>query len=239
MRLLVCLPHAGAGPALFREWSALLGPDFRIEAPRLPGREDRFLEDPFRSVDEAVSSILPQIAAKAGPASDVTVFGHCFGAILGYELARRWKQVSAMPISRLIVSAAHAPTRSLDFDVEELDDDQLLNEVERMTGHRDPVLRNAEMRDILLPVLRADMAMHGRYQPGHADALDVPIVCVRGRFDHFVTQRDLAAWQTFSHRPIELVEIEGAHMYLVDQPRPLFALLERVGRSDDAGQPRT
>ncbi|MBZ6383095.1 thioesterase II family protein [Sphingomonas sanguinis] len=231
MRLLVCLPHAGSGPALFRHWPARFTPDMRILAPRLPGREDRFLEDTHATIDKAVSSLLQEIADSARLARDVTIFGHCLGAVLGYELARRWNEIAAPPIGRLIVSAAHPPDRPLGIAVDHLDDEALLRTMERMTGYQDPMLADAEMRDILMPAIRGDLTMHERYAVESDQPLAVPITCVRGRSDRFVSQDDVMGWQKYSHAPVEFVELPGNHMYVLDRPDALFALLARPAPS--------
>jgi surfactin synthase thioesterase subunit len=39
-------------------------------------------------------------------------------------------------------------------------------------------------------------------------------------------------WQEVTTQPLEQLEVEGGHMYLVEQPAPLFALLRAFAADD-------
>ena len=41
---LYCIPYAGGGPGVYREWPAGLGDEVEVRAVVLPGRERRFLK---------------------------------------------------------------------------------------------------------------------------------------------------------------------------------------------------
>lgn len=84
---LFCIPYAGGGASLYREWASALAPWIEVQPVQLPGRESRFDEPPLTSMADLVQEILDPI----GPYLDlpIAVFGHSMGALIGYELVRR------------------------------------------------------------------------------------------------------------------------------------------------------
>src|SRR5262245_65647364 len=98
---LFCIPHAGSGAAQFHSWAATLPSSIELYGVRLPGRENRRAESPFRDVVDAASALREAIA----PLLDrpFAYFGHSMGALVAYALARR-----AAP-GWLFVCAARAP----------------------------------------------------------------------------------------------------------------------------------
>lgn len=222
---LVCFPFAGAGASFFRPWSARLAGQFSVIAVQLPGREKRFSDPPHTNVSAAIGEALPELSRRLRGRSDVVVFGHSLGAALAYELARRASREGGFQVKRLVVSGSPAPSQQRDRRATGLSDDEFLQQVSDFAGYSHPVLEDPEMRDLLLPVLRADVEMHEGYVPGQLDVLAASITCLRGRDDALVSLADSARWQEVTGQPLDLVEVAGGHMYLVDEPERLFEVL--------------
>ena len=222
---LVCFPFAGAGASFFRPWRARLVGRFDVIAVQLPGREKRIDDPPHTSVAAAIGEVLPELSERLGSRGDVVVFGHSLGAVLAYELARRASREAGFQVERLVVSGSPVPSRQRDRRATGLSDDQFLQQVSDLAGYRHPVLEDPEMRELLLPALRADVEMHEAYRPGQLDVLAASITCLRGRDDALVSAAESASWQEVTHRPLDLVEVAGGHMYLVDDPERVFEAL--------------
>ena len=60
---------------------------------------------------------------------------------------------------------------------------------------------------------------------GRLDVLAASITCLRGRDDALVSLADSARWQEVTGQPLDLVEVAGGHMYLVDEPARVFEVL--------------
>ena len=54
---LFCLPHAGGGASAFRSWVAGLAPEIEVLPVQLPGRETRFLERPYESIETLLDGL--------------------------------------------------------------------------------------------------------------------------------------------------------------------------------------
>ncbi|GHJ41523.1 thioesterase II family protein [Streptomyces sp. TS71-3] len=222
---LVCLPFAGGGASFFHPWNRM-GLSGVVAVPlQLPGRERRLAERPYRDLHAAADGLLPATleAAAGGP---VALFGHCFlGAVLAYELARRLTDTARNDVVHLFVSAARPPTAGPVSDVSGLTDDAFLAHVEKTTGYRHAAFDSPELRELLLPALRADFAMDEGYTPLGADPLDVPVTAVAASDDSFVSRDEVARWADMTTAGFSMAELPGEHMYLADDPGPLLELI--------------
>jgi surfactin synthase thioesterase subunit len=228
MHKLICFPFAGAGASFFRPWAEALAGSMVVTAVQLPGRENRFAEHPYASVEQAINDLEPELGALVEGASALTIFGHCMGAVLAYELALRLKRAVVTVPCRLIVSGSPSPTRPRAGRASGLSDNEFASQVRELAGYSHPSLEDPEMRELLLPVLRADVGMHEAYSANGKTLLDIPVISVRGRDDELVSQQDATAWQEVTCVPLQAVEMEGNHMYLADHPDQLMRLFLRV-----------
>lgn len=227
----VCLPFAGAGASFFRPWAAAAGPDLVVVPLQLPGRERLVDEEPYRTVPEAVDGLLAQLreTLDAG-AGRLILFGHSLGAVLAYELGHRLASGAGPRPRRLYVSGSPQPRAGRVQRATGLPDEEFLARVGEFAGYRHSALRDPEMRELILPALRADVEMHENYVPGHRAPLDVPLTSLRGAADTLVSADEARAWSKATSRAFEYVEMPGGHMYLTDAAPSLLRLV----RSDAA-----
>lgn len=235
---LLCLPFAGGGANFFHPWNRM-GLSGVVATPlQLPGRERRLDEEPYRDLHAAADGLLPAALKAAGP-GPVALFGHCFlGAALAYELTRRITETGRNEVAHLFVSAARPPSAGPVSDVSGLTDDEFLEHVEKTTGCQYPAFDVPEIRDLLLPTLRADFAMDEGYRPSGAAPLDVPMTAVYAADDSFVSRDDVAKWRDVTTAGFSLTELPGGHMYPASDPGPLLGLISETIAADhvDSGR---
>ncbi|MER7860994.1 alpha/beta fold hydrolase [Amycolatopsis japonica] len=226
MTSLVCLPFGGSGAAFFHPWSAFAADGLEVVPMRLPGRERLIDEEPYRSVHDAVDAFVGDL----GEASDVVLFGHSVGAVLAYELAHRLPSVR-----HLFVSGSPGPRTERPLEIRASvheDDDAFLAQVQFLSGHVDQALYHPDLRELLLPALRADVTMHENYVPSTTEPLAVPITALRGTGDELVSADGIREWAEFTTAGFEAVELPGAHMYVVDSGEAVMNLIQSAIRSD-------
>ncbi|HET9896743.1 MAG TPA: thioesterase domain-containing protein [Streptosporangiaceae bacterium] len=113
-------------------------------------------------------------------------------------------------------------------------DAEFLRRVREFAGYDHPALANPEMRELLLPTLRADVQMHESYVPAGEATITVPITAVKGADDPLVSTADAGQWAKATSANFHLVELPGDHMYLTGPPESLIRLLEdEITRPDD------
>ncbi len=196
-------------------------------ALQLPGRERLIDEDPYRDVQQAADGLLAQLRERLGNGGShrVALFGHSLGAVLAYELAHRLVAEPDIEPVHLFVSGSPAPGQGRARRATGLSDDEFLARVGEFAGYRHPAFDDPEMRELLLPALRADVEMHENHVPSTQLPLDIPLTVVRGEEDELVDHDDTVAWGKTSGRDVTYVELPGGHMYLTESAPALVRVI--------------
>ena len=228
---LVCLPFAGAGASFYRPWSSdAYRSNLRIVPLQLPGRERRIDEEPLREVPAAVDELVGQLPEALDGVTRMALFGHSLGAVLAYELAARLTTTPGVEVARLFVSGSPPPDAPRQQRATGLPDDEFLARVAEFAGFNHAAMDDPELRELVLPTLRADIQLHEDYRPGTRDPLPVPVTALRGTSDKLVGAEEAMGWAKFTGRDFAYAELPGGHMYLVESSVPLLRLIERAVR---------
>jgi surfactin synthase thioesterase subunit len=215
-RRLVCFGPAGGGPSFYRRWPDLLPTDVELLAVQLPGREARLAEPAAHSV-ESSAGIVAQALAEAGPRPTI-LFGHSMGALIAYETAHRLRGQRGAADVALVVSGREAPDRRMtDTGFMDLTDEAFLRYVaQRYGGIPIEVMQEPELRELIVPALRADFTAVMAYREIQHPPLDLPLVVLTGADDRQTTPETLQGWQARSSLPVRTRTFPGGHFYLVD-----------------------
>lgn len=232
---LICLPYAGGGTSYYHAWRPLCGDRFDIRPALLPGRERRVDVDPLRDVHAVVDDLMPTLAG----AGEVVLFGHCLGALIAFELAHRLVGTPDVTVAALFVSGAAAPGEDRSLGATGLPDDAFLARVAEFAGVTDDAMSDPEMRELILPTLRADVEMFERYAPSTSETLPVPVTAVVGKEDTLVTVDQAAGWAGSTSRDFALAEMPGGHMYLTDSVELVLSLIDTSVHRGEAGDPHS
>jgi surfactin synthase thioesterase subunit len=220
--VLLCLPPAGAGCGQFAAWQSALAPHVALMGVQLPGRESRWADPEPGSVREVVGEVADELGRLLPPGHPVTVFGHSFGALLGYEVVRLLESAGGPAVSALVVAACRPPEhwagagRGLVDDPAELD--RLLDA--RSAGEFDP-----DTRELLLEMLRADVRLSLTYPAGGRAPVGCPLEAWGGEQDETVTPEQVAGWSRYAGASWRARVFPGGHYFCLTDPAPALALL--------------
>ena len=232
---LFCLPHAGGGASSFRGWADFLPAEVEVCPVQLPGRENRIAEKAFDRV-EPLAEALSEVVARWGDLP-YAVFGHSNGALIGFELARHQRRRGGAQMLHLFASGRRAPDLpNRQRDLHQLGEEELLADLRLLGGIPDALLEHAEMRKLLIPLLRADMALTETYRFAEEPPLEVPITAYGGDADPKAPLEDLRAWarHTTSFRTRVF---PGDHFYLASGRDAVLAALSADLRAVLRGEP--
>jgi surfactin synthase thioesterase subunit len=209
---LFCFAHAGGGPSLFRPWRDKLAPDSVVRPVQLPGRESRLDEPPLRRMADLIE---PLCAALEPYLSEpYAVFGHSMGAIVAYEVARRFSAGAAPGPACLLVSG-RAPRLPPGWrQLHALPDREFLAEVGRLNGIPPEVLGEPDLVSMLLPALRADYELSETYQPAAGASLRCPVTAYLSTSDPDVGEQEMLTWKEVTTGEFSMRVFTGDHFYL-------------------------
>ncbi|GKQ40457.1 thioesterase II family protein [Streptomyces sp. A012304] len=220
-RRLLCFPHAGGTAQLFHGWPAHLPDDVELLAVRYPGRQDRLMEPCITDMTTLADAVTEALA----PLSELplTLFGHSMGSAVAYEVALRLEARGLRP-ERLFVSGRAAPHRARPAPVPDGDDDALVDTVRGLGAYQSEVYDIPELRELLLPALRADYRLVQSYCPSRPTPLRTPVTAYTGRDDTSCRAETVHAWADLTAPGrFELRSFPGDHFYLVAHEAELVA----------------
>ncbi|MGC4804630.1 amino acid adenylation domain-containing protein [Micromonospora sp. DT233] len=229
---LLCLPYAGGGATVFRDWAQGLPPGVELCAVQLPGRENRLAEPPLRDLDALVEALEEALR----PLEDLpwALFGHSLGGVVAFELARRSRERHL--VRHLFVSSARPPHvyRGRRPSADRPDAELIAELVDNAAaeGVSDGPAQPGLLAETVLPAYRADLTMLDRYRPRFVDPpgpppLDVPLSVFGGADDPAPSPQELEGWAAYTTGPTRLRIFPGGHFHLrSSRPGLLAAIAE-------------
>lgn len=229
---LICIPYAGGGAWSFRPWPQHLPADVEVLSVQLPGREDRLADEPFTRVGPLVA----QLTEVVQPLLDkpCAFFGHSMGALLCFELLRELRRRGAPTAAHLFASGYRAPQLpARNPPIHELLDKDFVDEVSRLYDAIPPAAReHEELMELLLPGLRADIAVCDTYVHTEDAPLDCSITALGGHGDGDVDEAQLTAWGAQTTGTFALQMFDGGHFFIQSALAPVLeAVTAQLRRS--------
>lgn len=222
---LLCLPFAGAGAGAFRGWADSLPTHVEAFAAQLPGREDRLGEQPIVEWQDMLDA-LADCVAELHP-QPTAIFGHSLGGLAGFELARRMQRDAGAPLVHVFVSARPwpgFPAPSL-APLWSAGDDALLAGMAQRFGALPASLSHPDIRDVVLPALRADLRLLDDHRHAPGPPLACPLTVFAGAHDPGTSGDSLTGWQSETASTFSLESFDGGHFFIESHRRELLAAI--------------
>lgn len=233
---LFCIAHAGGGASAFRGWADALPAEVEVCPVQPPGRENRIAEPTFDRLPplvEALAEVMEPFLSLP-----FAVFGHSYGALVGFELARTLRARGRPGPAHLFASARRAPDLpARNPPIHHLPDDEFLAALRELGGLPAPLLEHQELLSLLLPTLRADMTIHETYAFAEQPPLECPITAYGGMTDPRAHREELQGWGRHTAGPFVLRMFPGGHFYLQEDRATVLRTLSMDLRGILAGSP--
>ncbi|MEU1090220.1 alpha/beta fold hydrolase [Streptomyces sp. NPDC005892] len=228
---LYCIPYAGCSARVYDSWQQHLPDHVTVVPLELPGRGSRCIEEP---IDE-LPALLEDLYRQLDTGTPYALFGHSYGALIAFELARLPRSEGVRRPSALLVSASCAPRiPAADADSHRLSDAELVERLAALGGTPKELLENEELMEIYLPVIRADYRILGAYGTGTPGTVDCPITAFYGDADDEADLPSVEAWADYTNGPFRVERIPGDHFFLHSAERELVAAVEAACTQEGA-----
>jgi len=210
---LFCFPYAGGSSFIYNNWSKTISENIEICAIQLPGRANRMNEKPFTGVEPLVEVLTEKILPFT--TMPFAFFGHSMGAIICYELAINLRKKANIEPLHLFVSGRSAPHLAANDRITyNLPDQDFIKEIAKLNGTPKEILQNAELLELLFPLLRADFELVETYKYNKQQQLNCPISAFGGSEDEEVSIDDLKAWKVHTKAGFKLNVLDGDHFFI-------------------------
>jgi len=207
------VPFAGCGASAFNAWPSALPDTVELLAVQLPGRESRYHEFALRDADEAARLLADAIE----PYLDrgYVFFGYSMGALIAFEIIRELRRRGAPMPAQLFVGARQAPQiPSRRPPLAHLPRETFLKHIRDYYDSPLETWQNPDLLELVLPVLRADMALCESYVYRHEPPFAFPIQGFAGLRDDSAPPSALQAWREQTSGEFDLEVFDGTHFFI-------------------------
>ncbi|MGD0362613.1 MAG: thioesterase domain-containing protein [Bryobacteraceae bacterium] len=217
---LFCFPHAGGGPAAFKDWPERL-PASVVVVPMRPPR-------PLKPADMAGLVAAWGDAIEPYLNEPFAFFGHSMGAIVAFEVARLLRRRNRPAPRMLVASGARAPHfRRGHVPPPEPSEAEFVEALRHLEGTPREVLDDPRLMQLILPALREDAAIYRHYIYTEEPPLDCPIRAYGGAQDPNVQREHLEGWAAETTAASSVRVFPGGHFYLRARRDEVLASLAR------------
>jgi medium-chain acyl-[acyl-carrier-protein] hydrolase len=221
---LFCFPYAGGSAHVYRTWHEFLPAGTEVCAVQLPGRGGLLQQPPLKRLPEIVEAVTRVIKQQLD--RPFAFFGHSMGAMIGFEVARRLRRERLRGPLALFVSARRAPQVTEAEPVTyNLPEAEFCHELRRLNGTPKEVLENAELMQLMTPVLRADFEVCQTYAYAEGAPLDCPVTAFGGLQDEEVPAEHLEPWREQTTARFTLRMLPGDHFFIHSSQALLLRML--------------
>jgi medium-chain acyl-[acyl-carrier-protein] hydrolase len=210
---LFCFPYAGGGASIYRQWQAQMVDGINVCPVQLPGREDR-IEDPLCN---NMQRLIEEMAYHLNDFFTVpfALFGHSMGGMIAYELACYLCNGQGAPPVHLFISASFPPHMLKQRPpLHRLPEAEFADMMSSGGGIPKAILQNEELKELLLPILRADFALIENTIHDKHGALDIPFTAFSGTEDSAVSPETVDGWHGYTQGPFTRKIVPGNHFFI-------------------------
>jgi len=219
---LFCFHDAGGNASMYGRWSEILGNKVQVIALQLPGRSNRFEEQPLTSMEEVIQNLLHEfVNAVKMP---FAFFGHSMGAVIMMELANRLRKNFDIQPNKVFISSA-PPFQKIAEQVAEynLPETKLL---QRFPELNKQLFLNTADFEAFLNTLRADLQLLYFYKPEAWSPFSFPIFLLHAENDKRVKLDDAILWKEYTTKNFTLLKKQGTHRHVYEYQVETIQLLK-------------
>lgn len=221
---LFCFSYAGGSAASYISWASSLPGFVELICIQLPGRGTRLFEPPCSTMDE----LIPALSAQVMPllTKPYAFFGHSLGGRVAFELILALKESGKPEPAHFFISASRAAHLVGSSDpIHHLDDQGFITGLRRLNGTPETVLQDAELMDLLMPMLRADFGISETYISTNTALLGCDYTLLSGTEDQMIHVDLISPWHKHFSSDGALISLPGNHFYVDEEPEQLTRII--------------
>lgn len=222
---LYCFPYAGGLSNIYYSWKKYLPPNQVILKPiNIRPSSNKMLNTIPALVNCAYRQVKLDISE-----DDFAFFGHSMGGLIAYELARKLIIDDNIKPCHIFLSASRPPHLYKELrKTYDLPRNELIDVLRKMGGTPEAVLKNNELINFFLPIIRADFEAIETYEfkPGKADKIPVDFSILYGLKDN-ISLNEMLSWKDYNKLNCDFFSFNGDHFFVHSQINAIVNIITK------------
>lgn len=211
-KVLVAFPYAGGGASFYYRWQKTFEGICSVCPVQLPGREERFGEKFYTSVEKIADDVSEILSKTENP---LILYGHSMGTKIVYEVEKRLEE-RGKTAELVIVSGCQNPMDKDRELISDLPDDVFVEKLISYNGISEELVANKDLLKIFLPILRADFIVSEGYKCESLNCLKAPVRAMGGYEDREAGEEAIKGWEQVNPGDFAFEMFEGSHFFIRD-----------------------
>ncbi len=211
---LICLTYAGGNKYSYRNFRPHIHEKIELVTLELPGRGSRISESFENNLNNLVDDLYHQIQEHLS--ENYMLFGHSMGAILGDLLIDKLtNNLKKLPKCFLVTGCRSPQRNTFKPKIHLLSKEAFQEEVIQLGGMPDEIIKNQEVLDYLLDILRVDITALETHEYKQKNKYNVPIIAIRGSEER-ITEEDILDWEKQTSSTFKHHVLYGNHFFILN-----------------------
>lgn len=190
-----------------------MGNDVEVLALQLPGREVRYNEALESDIECLIRDIVAALIAYQD--KPFALFGYSLGALLAFEVCRELRRDDRrLPDCLLVAALGAAQLPPPHPPISDIPDSEFIEKVDYYFQPRNEAWKNPELREFLLPILKADIALYESYRYRDEPPLPCPIEVFAGDSDRTTSIESTRQWARQTGDAFMHHVLPGGHFFI-------------------------
>lgn len=233
--ILFFFPYAGASSVTFHHWEKAFPPEIDFFPFDYAGHGKRRNKTFYTTMEEACNDIYDIIKNNVGKYDNYYIGGHCYGAVIAFEMYYLIKERKQFKIPEgIFLSGQGTPNiKNYRFNNYSLMDDHDLLKYLYDTGAVKSDMLDEEIFDyvssLVLAPVKADSRIIESYKfEPKQELIESRLFVMYGREDPFFPPEEIKEWSSFADKPVKYYDFEGGHYIIINHWEQCIDTISRV-----------
>lgn len=222
---LFCLPFAGGNKYSYKEFERIVPAHINMISIEYPGRGCRYNESFSKDMGSLVVDAYTTVGQRIDE-REYAIYGHSLGGIVAFHVAKKIIELGRKPPVHLFITGTGGPSleREGRKNWSAMTKAVFWEEVRKLDGLPEEILKNEEISNYFEPILRADFCLSETDFYQWETALSLPITVINGTEEE-ATDEEILLWQRETNLKVDFIKLPGKHFFIFQQPERVIDII--------------